>query len=91
MIKRGPSCNRTYSDESISFCLADGALLSAPEVARHEAAPTEILTAGRVEVPATQPAKPAVSTLSSLPTKKYRDAGEVGAPSENQRRAGFAL
>lgn len=29
-LKRGPECNRTYADETISFCLADGALLSAP-------------------------------------------------------------
>jgi nucleobase:cation symporter-1, NCS1 family len=31
LIKRCPQCNRTYSDEQISFCLADGVLLSAPE------------------------------------------------------------
>jgi hypothetical protein len=29
-MKRCPECNRTYSNESFSFCLADGALLSAP-------------------------------------------------------------
>lgn len=29
-MKRCPQCNRTYSDESFSFCLDDGALLSAP-------------------------------------------------------------
>lgn len=29
-MKRCPTCNRTYADESISFCLSDGALLSAP-------------------------------------------------------------
>ena len=28
-MKKCPQCNRTYSDESFSFCLADGALLSA--------------------------------------------------------------
>lgn len=30
LLKRCPECNRTYSDEGLSFCLADGALLSAP-------------------------------------------------------------
>ena len=30
-MKRCPTCNRTYSDETLSFCLADGALLSASE------------------------------------------------------------
>lgn len=29
-MKHCPQCNRTYADESLSFCLADGALLSAP-------------------------------------------------------------
>jgi Flp pilus assembly protein TadG len=29
-MKRCPQCNRTYADDSITFCLADGALLSAP-------------------------------------------------------------
>ena len=42
MIKRCPTCNRTYSDENISFCLADGALLSAP-LAKTEPPPTEML------------------------------------------------
>ena len=28
-MKRCPDCNRTYADDSISFCLADGQLLSA--------------------------------------------------------------
>jgi hypothetical protein len=29
-MKRCPQCNRTYADETLAFCLADGALLSAP-------------------------------------------------------------
>ncbi len=29
-MKQCPQCSRTYADESITFCLADGALLSAP-------------------------------------------------------------
>jgi hypothetical protein len=29
-MKRCPACNRTYSDETFTFCLADGSLLSAP-------------------------------------------------------------
>lgn len=30
LIKQCPMCDRTYSDETLSYCLADGALLSAP-------------------------------------------------------------
>jgi hypothetical protein len=29
-MKKCPLCNRTYSDETLSFCLEDGSLLSAP-------------------------------------------------------------
>lgn len=29
-MKQCPACNRTYADDSITFCLADGSLLSAP-------------------------------------------------------------
>jgi hypothetical protein len=29
-MKRCPTCNRTYADDSTTFCLADGSLLSAP-------------------------------------------------------------
>lgn len=29
-MKRCPTCNRTYPDDSFAFCLADGSLLSAP-------------------------------------------------------------
>jgi hypothetical protein len=29
-MKTCPACNRTYSDETLSYCLADGSLLSAP-------------------------------------------------------------
>jgi TonB family protein len=68
MIKRCPACSRTYSDESISFCLADGTLLSAPlEAAKEEPPPTEILPSTQAPVPPTEPASPAVPTMTSLP------------------------
>lgn len=69
MIKRCPSCNRTYSDDSISFCLADGALLSAPyDAGREEPPPTQVLpTPTRAATPPTQPANVAVPTITSLP------------------------
>jgi hypothetical protein len=31
-IKECPQCNRTFSDPSLSFCLVDGSLLSAPQI-----------------------------------------------------------
>jgi len=69
-MKRCPSCNRTYADETMSFCLADGSLLSAPyHSLREDAPPTELMspTIGPT-VPPTQPAKPPVPTLTNLPS-----------------------
>lgn len=78
MIKRCPDCNRTYSDESISFCLADGALLSAPfDRKNDEAPPTEIFSAedrpvaSSRPIPPTEPPKPPVPTMTSLGGQNY--------------------
>jgi len=38
-MKQCPTCQRTYSDKSISFCLADGSLLSAPYPTQSSEAP----------------------------------------------------
>src|SRR5581483_1885156 len=63
MIKKCPVCERTYSDESISFCLADGALLSAPE--KTDAAPTAVLPSSLR--PTEQSKQPALTpTMTSL-------------------------
>lgn len=51
-MRRCPTCNRTYTDESLNFCLADGAFLSAPTdpqptvadpIVRSTESPTEII------------------------------------------------
>jgi hypothetical protein len=51
-MKQCPTCSRTYADESLSYCLADGSLLSAPydpeatqrfPPSRITNAPTEVL------------------------------------------------
>jgi len=87
MIKRCPSCNRTYSDESISFCLADGALLSAPYPSSKDEAPaTEILTPpSRAAVSPTQPAKPAIPTITRLPEFRGVTLAETEAESHENR------
>jgi TonB family protein len=70
MIKKCPACNRTYSDESISFCLADGALLSPPQE------DTGAATAVMPTPPApTEPAAPSppMPTIASPPSKPARE------------------
>lgn len=71
-MKRCSKCNRTYSDETMSFCLADGTLLSAPYYPSKQPAsnsatndsPTAILPAEtRAALPDTAETK--VATLSN--------------------------
>lgn len=89
MIKRCPECNRTYSDESISFCLADGALLSAPyDAIREEPPPTEILPSARTPVPPTEPPKPAVPTMTSLSGGQNYASLEVDRSEPRRRSSG---
>jgi TonB family protein len=69
MIKTCPICNRTYSDETISFCLADGALLSAPY--DQSGPPTEVLPASLAPTQrATQPTP--MPTITAPPPKSHR-------------------
>jgi TonB family protein len=91
-MKRCPSCNRTYADESISFCLADGSLLSAPyDSSRKEAPPTEKMpSTTRPAVPPTQPSKTPVPTITSFPGQHRFTATEDNAiPSRRNRRPLF--
>ncbi len=85
MIKRCPACNRTYSDESISFCLADGALLSPP----HEDAGAATAVMPTPPVP-TEPAAPPpqMPTIAVPPPRPAREthADSITPPSSGARR-----
>src|SRR5438874_11682531 len=51
-MKKCPQCERTYSDESLAFCLEDGSLLSAPlEGDKTIALPSEVVTVIRQKEP----------------------------------------
>jgi hypothetical protein len=92
-MKRCPQCNRTYADESLKFCLDDGALLSrsgsSPSLPdpnatlpypteRNTAPPTEIL------VPRVTPSARNVPTIASVP--RTSDSGRAAAASEPPNR-----
>src|SRR2546428_34542 len=88
-MKRCHECNRTYSDETISFCLADGSLLSASYDPSKDAPPTEILpTPTRAAMPPTQAAKPLIPTITSFPAHHgFAVSEDDGAqPLRNSRR-----
>jgi ABC-type uncharacterized transport system ATPase subunit len=82
-MKRCPTCNRTYSDESLSFCLKDGALLSAtedPQATLQLSAtkdPQETLRIPASQVPQVTQASPSARQSSALElrniTKRFGD------------------
>ena len=86
-MKRCPQCHRTYSNESFSFCLDDGALLSAPVEAdatlvlpnqqSDHLAPT-LPAANPQRVPGVTRATPVVDTLPAMvsPQPQPRTAAE---------------
>lgn len=53
-MKKCPTCNRTYADPTLTFCLADGALLSAP----YDAEATQAEPASNDTEPIVSPATP---------------------------------
>ena len=62
-MKTCPTCHRTYADETISFCLEDGAVLSAP----YAAPPTQPYPPSRItEPPATQVMPPVPQTPATI-------------------------
>ena len=65
-MKSCPSCNRTFSDDTITFCLVDGSILSAPydPASTKSSAPTADTNA-----PATEVLNPGASLESLPPTQ----------------------
>ena len=64
-MKQCPDCNRTYADDSITFCLADGALLSAP----YGSAPYDSGATQRIPARLTSPPPTEVLTAQPQPTE----------------------
>ncbi|HEY0546304.1 MAG TPA: hypothetical protein VGC91_13070 [Pyrinomonadaceae bacterium] len=74
MVKECPTCKRTYSDASISFCLADGSLLSAP----FDPETTQRLPISHpTEQPATEVMHPAPNVGSLLPTQSALELSDI--------------
>ncbi len=92
-MKACPTCKRTYADETLSYCLVDGSILSAPydphDTVRIHApratdpAPTEIMN------PAPRPPDLKPSTLSTIqaPAPPPLYAGKQQAPA-NEKQSG---
>lgn len=70
-MKKCPQCNRTYSDDTLSFCLEDGALLSASYDHSETQSPTVAMNAP--EIP------PTVAMPEILPTVASNVAPTVAA------------
>jgi hypothetical protein len=103
MIKKCPTCNRTYSDDSITFCLADGSLLSAPfdpqatlhiPVSHHTEPPaTEVLhSAPNVNsLPSTQQAREVIDIPATIASSEASDMSNESVLIDQQNVESTAL
>lgn len=81
-MKRCPACNRTYADETITFCLADGNLLSAPYddpkarpvSPRASQAVTEVLSGSPIQADKASHPTLAAQQGASLPEVRHNTA-----------------
>src|SRR5436309_3133911 len=64
-MKRCPSCQRTYTDDSLTFCLEDGSTLSSASADSNEPPATLIMSEPRV----TSPAQPETFRPHPTPTR----------------------
>jgi hypothetical protein len=64
-MKRCPACNRTYADDTLTFCLADGTLLSAP----YDRQATEVLPNLQSTVASPTPVSPSGQSPAALPQR----------------------
>ena len=99
-MKRCPTCFRTYSDEALTFCLADGSLLSAPyntEAGIHhsDSTPTEVMprhpsAEGSQATLIARPGKPLARSLishersASDPRRQYFSEGKIPAAQQSE-------
>jgi len=65
-MKKCPACNRTYSDETLSFCLEDGSLLSASFNLSEEQ--ETVVRPNSAELPPTQFYSPPPAAHNEIPT-----------------------
>lgn len=88
-----PTCNRTYADETLTFCLDDGSTLSAfydPHVTQRippprntDQAPTEVL------YPASNP--PLQPTIPSLQPPPFAEKQPIQSKGKRSKRTGLIL
>lgn len=93
-----PTCQSTYTDDSLAYCLADGAILSTlrnqhetlriPAAQNTDPAPTEILS------PASRPSDSAPTlqpTIPASPRPHYPESQRAHAPEKRGRSVGLIL
>ena len=88
-MKSCPTCNRTYSDETLAFCLIDGSVLSAPFKAQAQPPP-----AAHAEPPPTEVLKQGPSRGDTIPTPRLQETmpsyPSLRPPTQSARGSGSA-
>jgi hypothetical protein len=95
-MKACPTCNRTYADDTFTFCLNDGALLSAP----YDPQATLILPSRQTHQPAVENIMPSAAasetelpaTIAALPLPaRMVDHTELTGPAEVEGMSGAVI
>jgi hypothetical protein len=81
-MKKCPQCSRTYSDDTLSFCLEDGALLSATYDPQETQTPTVAISAGEVPTVVAREI-PTIVAAKEIPT--VVNSSRVTEQTENPR------
>jgi peptidoglycan/LPS O-acetylase OafA/YrhL len=73
-MKKCPECNRTYSDDTLSFCLEDGTLLSASYNPQETNTPTVAINAGEIPTVVAPREAPTAFNTPPRPTEQLNDS-----------------
>lgn len=93
-MKSCPTCHRTYSDETITFCLVDGSILSAP----YEPEATQPLAAARLTnpppteiLPDREAVPPTIRSPFPLNPSTPYPAPQLGSSTPDQKPGAFKM
>lgn len=82
-MKRCPKCNRTYADDAFTFCLEDGALLSAPYDSEKKEEPISTIQSGGPPPTAVLPSSRFDSAPDAQKSSAILSAPTIASPGEH--------
>jgi hypothetical protein len=79
-VKRCPTCNRSFDDDTLSFCLEDGSPLVRDSAARADSQETLVSPSPNVPPPQSSSGLPSPQSYNQLPGKRTLNAAQFNVP-----------